>query len=178
MKRTWMGWLLQAQHPQNNHMKNLKCKECIIFGYQHGLNSKRCSRYQTHNELLTWGGYWMSMLTSESLNPNLVQDDPYSLSLISTRKRYIKKENMISFEWIWITWITFNHRASYQGGQSKGGLAWWRQHTVSLQHPGPSSHVPGQQLLVLHSLHWSALDWEAESQSASPVLVSPVNATQ
>lgn len=35
----------------------------------------------------------MSMLTSESLNPNLVQDDPYSLSLISTNVR--KTEEII-----------------------------------------------------------------------------------
>lgn len=35
----------------------------------------------------------MLMLTSESLNPNLVQDDPYSLSLISTDKT--KRQNNI-----------------------------------------------------------------------------------
>lgn len=51
-----------------------------------------------HTELLTWGGYWMSMLTSESLNPNLVQDDPYSLSLISTKGRKTEEIIFISLK--------------------------------------------------------------------------------
>lgn len=37
----------------------------------------------------------MSMLTSESLNPNLVEDDPYNLSFISKEERQNMNKSQI-----------------------------------------------------------------------------------
>lgn len=79
----------------------------------------------------------MSMLTSESLNPNLVEDDPYSLSLISKGDR---------------TGISYTHRRDFDFSFNIfSGILTRQDRQKEVLHDGDNT-LPLLDVLVIHPM--------------------------
>jgi hypothetical protein len=67
-----------------------------IFIYCHIWKNFHHSKMSALRFVLTMAGNWMSMFTSESLKPNLLQEDPYNLREQSRNKYMSHKLRKIS----------------------------------------------------------------------------------